>query len=261
MHYPPDYEGILHGRLLEGRAAIITGAASVNGIGRVTAKLFALHGARVAILDLDADGAARVADELGEGHIGLACNVTDKATCESAVARVLEAFGTVDVLVNNAALAKGTRVMDVGEAEFDLLHDINVKGTLFMSQAVIPTMRARGSGAIVCLASVAGQRGGGLYGSAHYAASKAGVIGLAKGMARELAPDGIRVNTVSPSLIKTNSSPDDSPERRRSFEQDVPIRRSGNVWEVAGTILFAASDLSGYLAGATINVNGGFHMR
>ena len=107
---------------------------------------------------------------------------------------------------------------------------------------------------------MAGQRGGGLYGSAHYAASKAGAIGLGKALGRELAADNIRVNVVSPSLIRTDGSPNDSAERRAQFEKDVPLRRSGTVWEVAGAILFAASDLSGYCTGATIDVNGGFHI-
>ena len=250
----------LSGQLLQGRNIVITGAGSANGIGRATAKLFAAHGARIAALDIDEGGALETAALIGSEHLGLACDVASEDRCHSAIDSVLRTFGRIDVLVNNAAIAKGTRIADVTPSEYDLVHDINLRGTFFMSQAVLPSMRAARSGNIVCLASVAGQRGGGLYGSAHYAASKGGVIGLSKAMARELAPDGIRVNTVSPSLIKTDGSPNDSPERRAQFEKDIPLGRSGTVWEVAGAILFVVSDLSGYVTGATIDVNGGFHM-
>ncbi len=260
MNDSQPWSGTLSGRLLEGRTAVITGGASVNGIGRATAQLFAAHGARVAILDIDGRGAAAVAESLGSMHLGIACDVTSRENCATAIQHVSQTFPMIDVLINNAALSKGTRILDVTDAEYDAVMDVNLRGTFMISQEVLPGMRARQSGTIVCLSSVAGQRGGGLYGSAHYAASKAAVIGLAKGMARELAPEGIRVNVVSPSLIKTDSSPSDSPERRAAFEKDVPMRRSGTVWEVAGTVLFAASDLSGYVTGATIDVNGGFHI-
>ena len=250
----------LHGQLLEGRTAIITGAASERGIGKATAKLFAMHGARVAIVDLDRKQVDAALKTVPGNHIGLVCDVTEKEQCTQTVAKAIAAFGRIDILVNNAAVSKGTPILDVTLAEYDLVQDVNVKGSFLMSQAVVAHMRSNRSGNIVCLASVAGQRGGGLYGSAHYAASKAGAIGLGKALGRELAADNIRVNVVSPSLIKTDGSPNDSEERRLRFEQDVPLRRSGNVWEVAGAILFAASDLSGYCTGATIDVNGGFHI-
>lgn len=260
MNGNSPWPGRLDGRLLDGRTAVITGAASENGIGKATAQLFAAHGARAAILDIDAAGATKVATVLGPRHLAVGCDVTEQSSCQRAIQTVLQAFGAIDILVNNAAVSKGTRILDVTQEEYDVVQAINLRGNFFMSQEVIRGMRSRRSGNIVCLASVAGQRGGGLYGSAHYAASKAGVIGLAKAMARELAGDGVRVNVVSPSLIRTDSSPDDSPERRASFEKDVPMGRSGTVWDVAGAVLFAASDLSGYTTGATIDVNGGFHI-
>ena len=248
------------GRLLAGRTAIITGAASLRGIGKVTAELFVAHGARAAILDLDRQASEAAAAEIGGGSIGVACDIRDKNACERAVNRVIDAFGSLDILVNNAGVSRGTRILDVTPEEFEYVHAVNVRGTFFMSQAVIPTMQSRGGGRIICLASVAGQRGGGLYGSSHYAASKAGIIGLAQGMARELAPSNIFVNVVSPSLIATDGSPNDSPERRAAFERTVPLQRSGTAREVAGAILFLASDLSGYVTGAVLDVNGGFHI-
>ena len=248
------------GELLAGRTAIISGGASRRGIGKATAELFAAHGARTAILDLDARACEAVAEEIGGGSIGVGCDIRDHSACVAAVERVVGAFGGLDVLVNNAGVGSGAPILDITPEEFDRVHAVNVRGTFFLSQAAIPVMQSRGGGRIVCLASVAGQRGGGLYGSTHYAASKAGVIGLAQGMARELAPSNILVNVVSPSLIATDGSPNDSPERRAAFEKGVPLQRSGTAREVAGAILFLASDLSGYVTGAVLDVNGGFHI-
>ena len=248
------------GELLAGRTAIISGGASRRGIGKATAELFAAHGARTAILDLDARACEAVAEEIGGGSIGVGCDIRDHSACVAAVERVTDAFGHLDILVNNAGVGSGAPILDITPEEFDRVHAVNVRGTFFLSQAAIPVMQSRGGGRIVCLASVAGQRGGGLYGSTHYAASKAGVIGLAQGMARELAPSNILVNVVSPSLIATDGSPNDSPERRAAFEKGVPLQRSGTAREVAGAILFLASDLSGYVTGAVLDVNGGFHI-
>ena len=248
------------GELLAGRTAIISGGASRRGIGKAAAELFAAHGARTAILDLDTRACEAVAEEIGGGSIGVGCDIRDHSACVAAVERVVDAFGGLDILVNNAGVGSGAPILDITPEEFDRVHAVNVRGTFFLSQAAIPIMQSRGGGRIVCLASVAGQRGGGLYGSTHYAASKAGVIGLAQGMARELAPSSILVNVVSPSLIATDGSPNDSPERRAAFEKGVPLQRSGTAREVAGAILFLASDLSGYVTGAVLDVNGGFHI-
>jgi NAD(P)-dependent dehydrogenase (short-subunit alcohol dehydrogenase family) len=136
--------------------------------------------------------------------------------------------------------------------------DVNLRGTFHMLQALTPHVRARGSGVIVCLASVAGQRGGGIFGGPHYAASKAGVVGLAKAMARELAPDGIRVNAVAPSMIDTDIFGGAMiDERREEIRRTVPLGRIGTVRDIAGVCLFLASDLSAYVTGAVIDVNGG----
>ncbi len=190
--------------LLSGKTAVISGAAGPRGIGYATAKTFVAQGARVAILDLDGEAAQKAAADLGPGHIGVACDVTKAADCIRAIGEVMAAFGQIDILINNAGITQAIKVWDIGEADWDRIQDVNLKGVLFLSQAVMPHMRAKKSGAIACMSSVSAQRGGGILGGAHYSAAKAGVLGLAKAMARELGPDGIRVNCVTPGLIQTD---------------------------------------------------------
>lgn len=244
--------------LLKGRTAVITGAASARGIGRRTAQLFAEHGARVAILDLDEQAAAAAADSLGAGHIGLACNVTQRDSCEKAARRVLEAFGHVDALVNNAGITQPVKVMDIQPADYEAVTDVSLRGTLYMSQALIPHFRERRSGSIVCMSSVSAQRGGGIFGGPHYSAAKAGVLGLAKAMARELGPDGIRVNSITPGLIQTDITAGKLTDTMRAdILKGIPLNRLGDAADVANACLFLASDLSTYLTGITLDVNGG----
>jgi NAD(P)-dependent dehydrogenase (short-subunit alcohol dehydrogenase family) len=244
--------------LLEGRTAVISGAASRRGIGLATAKLFAAHGARVAILDIDAAAAAAAAAELGAGHVGIGCDVADKASCDAAAAAVLAAFGHVDILINNAGVTQPVKIMEIDEASWDRILDINTKGVLFLSQAFIPHMRERKQGSIACMSSVSAQRGGGIFGGPHYSAAKAGVLGLAKAMARELGPDGIRVNCVTPGLIQTDITGGKlTDEMRVEIAKGIPLARLGEASDVAGCYLFLASDLSSYVTGAVIDVNGG----
>jgi NAD(P)-dependent dehydrogenase (short-subunit alcohol dehydrogenase family) len=247
--------------LLERRTAIITGSASARGIGKATAQLFAEHGARIAVVDLEPADPRATASSIGPAHRGYACDVRDKAACEATVGRILADFGGVDVLINNAAVSRPNRIMEIAPADYDEVMDVNLRGTLYMSQALIPHFRERRSGAIVCLASVAAQRGGGIFGGPHYAASKGGVLALAKAMARELAQDGIRVNAVAPSMIDTDIYQGLlSEERREEVRRSVPMGRLGEARDVAGVCLFLASDLSSYVTGAVIDVNGGSHI-
>ena len=244
--------------LLEGKAAIITGAASPRGLGKATAMLFAEHGARVAILDLDAAQAEQAADDIGEAHIGLVCDVTRKADCEAAVASVLEAFGQVDILVNNAGITQPLKIMEISHENYDAVLDVNLLGTLNMSQAVIPQMRDRKTGSIVNMSSVSAQRGGGIFGGPHYSAAKAGVLGLTKAMARELAPDGIRSNAICPGFIATDITAGKlTPEMKVQILAGIPLGRAGEASDVAGCALFLASELSAYVTGSELDVNGG----
>ncbi|MGE5099816.1 MAG: SDR family NAD(P)-dependent oxidoreductase [Deltaproteobacteria bacterium] len=244
--------------LLKDKVAIVTGGASPRGIGKATARLFAEHGAKVAILDLDAAAAAAAAADLGPGHIGLACNVTRKVDCERAASEVVKRFGTIDVLVNNAGITQPLRLMDIQPENYDAVTDVSLRGTLYMSQAVVPAMRERKRGSIVCLSSVSAQRGGGIFGGPHYSAAKAGVLGLGKAMARELGPDNIRVNSVTPGLIETDITGGKlTPEMRSDILRGIPLNRLGAAVDVANCCLFLASDMAAYLTGVTLDVNGG----
>lgn len=244
--------------LLEDKVCLITGAASARGIGKATAKLFAAHGARIVILDLDAGQAEEAARDIGAGHLGLACNVTDKAACQAAAEEATARFGRIDVLVNNAGITQPLKIMEIGPENYDAVTDVNLRGTLYMSQAVIPGMRGQQSGSIVCMSSVSAQRGGGIFGGPHYSAAKGGVLGLQKAMARELGPDNVRVNSVTPGLIQTDITGGKlTPELKVEIAKGIPLNRLGIADDVANACLFLASDLSSYITGAVIDVNGG----
>ena len=245
--------------LLDGKIAIITGAASPRGLGKATAKLFAEHGATIVIMDLDADQASAAAKDLpGEGHIGLAGNVVDKAACDAAAKATLDQFGRIDILVNNAGITQPLKLMEIGPDNYDAVTDVSLRGTLYMSQAVIPAMRAQKAGSIVNLSSVSAQRGGGIFGGPHYSAAKAGVLGLTKAMARELAPDNVRSNAICPGFIATDITAGKlTPEMQKTVLDGIPMGRAGEASDVAGCALFLASDLSAYCTGTEVDVNGG----
>ncbi|MGB6105045.1 MAG: glucose 1-dehydrogenase [Pusillimonas sp.] len=244
--------------LLNKKVAVITGAASLNGIGRRTAQLFAEHGATVVIVDLDADAAAAAAQNLGPAHLGLAGNVTSREDCQNVIDAVLARYGKVDVLVNNAGITQPSKIMEISGDDYQRITDVSLRGTLYMSQAVIPAMRSAGSGSIVCLSSVSAQRGGGIFGGPHYSAAKAGVLGLARAMARELGPDGVRVNALTPGLIQTDITAGKLTDAMKvEILKGIPLNRLGEAGDVANCCLFLASDLSSYLTGVTLDVNGG----
>ena len=185
----------------------------------------------------------------------------DMAREESVVALIEAArarFGRIDVLVNNAGVQHRRMLEDTDLAYWDQTLDINLRGVLHLAQAFIPHMRARRKGSIACMSSVSAQRGGGIFGGPHYSAAKAGVLGLAKAMARELGPDGIRVNCVTPGLIQTDITGGKlTPEMKTDILKGIPLNRLGDAIDVARIYLFLASDLSGYVTGAVIDVNGG----
>lgn len=244
--------------LLKDKVVVITGGAGINGLGFATARQMAAQGARVAILDLARADPAAAAAQLGEGHLGLVADVTDKASCEAAVAAVLKAFGRIDALINNAGITQPVRTLDITGADYDRILDVSLRGTLYMSQAALPAMRAQKSGSIVCISSVSAQRGGGIFGGPHYSAAKAGVLGLARAMAREFGAEGIRVNSITPGLVETDITQGKlSDAQKVQIAETIPLARLGRPADIAGACVFLASELSGYCTGITLDVNGG----
>ncbi|MGZ3267115.1 MAG: SDR family NAD(P)-dependent oxidoreductase [Croceibacterium sp.] len=244
--------------LLADKVALVTGGAGLNGLGFATARMLASQGARVVILDLERADPAGAAARLGPQHVGLVADVTDKASCERAAQAAVAQCGGIDILVNNAGITQPRKFVDITGADYDAVLDVSLRGTLYMCQAVLPTMRAAKSGSIVCISSVSAQRGGGILGGPHYSAAKAGVLGLARALAREAGIDGIRVNCVTPGLIATDINkgliPDD---RMQGILDQIPLNRIGEPADVAGCVVFLASPLSKYCTGVTLDVNGG----
>jgi len=244
--------------LLASKVALITGGAGLNGLGFATARMMAEHGARVVILDLEQADPASAAARLGSQHLGVIADVTDKGSCDRAAKAALDKFGRIDILVNNAGITQPRKVADITPEDYDAVLDVSLRGTLYMSQAVLPAMRAAKSGSIICISSVSAQRGGGILGGPHYSAAKAGVLGLARAMARECGIDGIRVNSVTPGLIATDINKGLIPEdRMKGILEQIPLNRVGEPNDVAGGVVFLASDLAKYLTGVTLDVNGG----
>jgi 2-hydroxycyclohexanecarboxyl-CoA dehydrogenase len=246
---------------LEGRTALVTGGA--GGIGAATARRLAAEGARVAVGDLDAAAAREVAAEID----GLATelDVTDTGSVGRAVAAVADAFGPVDVLVNNAGNDRFAFFVKTDEALWDFVLAVNLRGVLACTHAVLGTMQERGGGVIVNVASEAGRVGS--QGSATYSAAKAGVIGFTKAIARESARFGVRCNAVAPGPIETpllNSAETQLGELGARLKQAMidatAVRRIGEPDEVAAVIAFLASDDASYVTGQTVNVSGGLSM-
>lgn len=247
--------------LLKDKVAVITGGASQLGIGWATAQRFAAEGARVVILDLDGVAAQSAADAIGPGHLGYACDVRDESACHAVVRQIITALGRLDVLVNNAGVSQSQRLMDSTQSDYDLVMDVSVRGAYNMSRAVVPHFRQRRAGNIVCIGSVAAQRGGGILGGPHYSAAKGAVQTLAKAMARELGPDGIRVNAVAPGMTDTSLliGKIDAAGKQRVAES-VPLGRLALPIDIANACLYLASDMSSYVTGIVLDVSGGMHI-
>jgi 2-hydroxycyclohexanecarboxyl-CoA dehydrogenase len=245
---------------LEGRTALVTGGA--GGIGAATVRRLAAEGARVAVGDLDLDAARDVAAEVD--GLATVLDVTDTGSVWRAVAAAVDAFGPVDVLVNNAGTDRFAFFVNTDETLWDVVLGVNLRGVLACTHAVLPSMHERG-GVIVNVASEAGRVGS--QGSATYSAAKAGVIGFTKAIARESARFGVRCNAVAPGPIETpllNSAPEQLGELGARLKQGMidatAVRRIGEPDEVAAVIAFLASDDASYVTGQTVNVSGGLSM-
>ena len=245
------------------KVALVTGAGSQRGIGRATALALAREGANVAISDVVAEGVQQVTEELQaiQPAMGALADVRDKQAMLLLVQDITDRFGGLDILINVAGLTRPTSFLDIAEEEYDLVVGVNLKGTFLATQAAVPVMLQRGGGAIVSLSSVSGQRGGGVFGSSHYSAAKAGIMGFTKAIARELTPHGIRVNCVAPSMVDTDITGGLlTEERKAELAKGTLIGRIATVEDVVKCILFLASDESAYLTGVTLDINGGMHL-
>lgn len=246
--------------LLTGKTALVTGAA--RGIGKAIAIKFAQEGANIAFTDLviDENGKATEAEiaALGVKCVGYASNAADLAQTEEVVKKVVEEFGSIDILVNNAGITKDGLMMRMSEQQWDTVITVNLKSAFNFIHACTPIMVHQRGGSIINMASVVGVHGNA--GQSNYAASKAGLIALAKSMAQELGSRGIRANAIAPGFIETAmtaSLPDDI---RKDWIKKIPLHRGGQTEDIANTALYLASDLSSYVTGQVIQVDGGMNM-
>ena len=237
------------------RIALVTGGS--RGIGAAISVALSNAGYQVAATYAGNDEAAAAFTEQ-TGIKTFKWNVADYDECAAGIAKVEAELGPVDILVNNAGITQPLKFMDIAPDNYDAVLDVNLRDTLYMSQAVIPAMRARKSGAIVNISSVSAQRGGGIFGGPHYSAAKAGILGLTKAMARELAPDGVRANAICPGFIATDITGGMlTDDMMTQILDGIPMGRAGTAQDVAGCCVFLASDLSAYVTGSEVDVNGG----
>jgi 3-oxoacyl-[acyl-carrier protein] reductase len=241
---------------LSGRTALVTG--STRGIGRAIAETLARAGARVAIVGRDQAKAAAVAAELGGGAEGFACDVADPASVTALVEAVEKAFGAVDILVNNAGLTRDNLLMRIKDEDWDAVLDANLRGAFVAIRAASRGMMKRRWGRIINMASVVGLIGN--KGQANYAASKAGLIGLTKSVAKEYASRNILANAIAPGFIETDMTAAMTPEARSALSQQIPLERLGTPADIAGMVAFLASEHAAYITGQVFVIDGGMVM-
>jgi len=240
---------------LKEKVAIITGAA--KGIGFATAKRFAQEGAKVMITDVNPE-AVKAATDLIPGSEAYVMNVTDRASVEAAVDQIMQRYGRIDVLINNAGITQDARLVKMTEAQFDTVIDVNLKGVFNCTQLVVPHMLEAGKGAVVNASSVVGIYGN--FGQTNYSATKFGVIGFTKTWARELGPKGIRVNAVCPGFIATEMVKAMPENILKDIERRSWLGRLGTPEEMANIYLFLASDEASYVNGVALEASGGISL-
>lgn len=256
-------------RYLDGKVCVIVGVASLRGIGYATAEVFARHGAKLVVVDLMMDEAVArtvsdvITDRTGEQPdlVGIRCDIQNAADCKRVMDETVERFDRIDCLVNTAAIVKSDGLLAITGDDLDLILNVNLKGAFNLCQSALRVFQDQGGGTIVNIASVAAQRGGGLVGGAHYAASKGGVVSLTRSIAREFGPKGIRANVICPSMTETGMLDGNVTEAQFAQIVDaIPLKRAGKPEDIANACLFLASDLSAYITGTTLDVNGGSHI-
>lgn len=247
-------------KLLEGKTALITGAA--RGIGKALALRFAQQGADIAFTDLviDENGeqTKKEIEELGVKCEAYASNAADFSQTEEVVEKIKKEFGHIDILVNNAGITKDGLMLRMTEAQWDAVINVNLKSAFNFTHSVLPIMMRQRKGSIINMASVVGVHGNA--GQSNYAASKAGLIALAKSIAQEVGSRGIRANAIAPGFIETAMTAALPEEIRKDWIQKIPLRRGGTPDDIADVALFLASDLSSYVTGQVIQVDGGMNM-
>ena len=242
--------------LLSGKTALITGAA--RGIGKSIALKFAQEGANIAFTDLEVNPETeQEIAALGVKAKSYASNAADFAQTEQVVAQVKEEFGSIDILVNNAGITKDGLMLRMTEQQWDAVIAVNLKSAFNFIHACVPIMMRQRGGSIINMASVVGVHGNA--GQANYAASKAGLIALAKSIAQEMGPKGIRANAIAPGFIETAMTASLPDNVREEWKKKIPLRRGGQVEDIANTALYLASDLSSYVSGQVIQVDGGMN--
>ena len=246
--------------LLTGKTALVTGAA--RGIGKAIALKFAAEGANVAFTDLVIDENGKQTEEellaLGVKAKGYASNAADFEQYAQVVNQVKEEFGSIDILVNNAGITKDGLMLRMTEAQWDAVIGVNLKSAFNFIHACTPIMMRQRGGSIINMASVVGVHGNA--GQANYAASKAAMIALAKSVAQEMGPKGVRANAIAPGFIDTAMTQALSDDVRKEWTSKIPLRRGGTVEDIASCALFLASDMSSYISGQVIQVDGGMNM-
>ena len=247
-------------KLLEGKTAIVTGAA--RGIGKAVAFRLAQEGCNIAFTDLVIDENAKQTEEellaLGVKAKGYASNAALYEETHTVVEQIFKDFGRIDILVNNAGITKDALLMRMSEMQWDAVINVNLKSAFNFIHAVTPVMMKQKSGSIINMSSVVGVSGNA--GQANYSASKAGMIGLAKSVAKELGSRGIRANAIAPGFIETEMTHQLPEDVRKNWYEQIPLRRGGTPNDVANVVLFLASDLSAYVSGQVIPVCGGMNM-
>ncbi|MDR1780406.1 MAG: 3-oxoacyl-[acyl-carrier-protein] reductase [Tannerella sp.] len=247
-------------KLLEGKTALITGAA--RGIGKAVALKFASEGANIAFTDLVIDETGQATETeliaLGVKAKGYASNAANFEEAHKVVEQIVSDFGRIDILVNNAGITRDGLMMRMSEQQWDMVINVNLKSAFNFIHAITPVMMRQKSGSIINMASVVGVSGNA--GQANYSASKAGMIGLAKSIAKELGSRGIRANAIAPGFIITDMTAALSDEVRAEWAKQIPLRRGGTPEDVANVATFLASDLSSYVTGQVIHVCGGMNM-
>ncbi len=247
-------------KLLEGKTALITGAA--RGIGKAIALKFASEGANIAFTDLEINDIAKETEReiaaLGVKAKGYAGNAADFAQTEELVNTIHKDFGSIDILVNNAGITKDGLMMRMSEQQWDAVININLKSAFNFIHACTPIMMRQRNGSIINMSSVVGLHGNA--GQCNYAASKAGLVALAKSIAQEIGSRGIRANAIAPGFIQTAMTAALPEETLKQWINAIPLRRAGQVEDIANVALFLASDLSSYVTGQVIQVNGGLQM-